>query len=315
MCASLLFKQEHWAGLTDGTITVAFRRWQRPNARRATRVRFVGGYLMVDDVRVVDESAITKADARKAGFVSLAALQSQLAEFGKGDLYRVAIHRDGEDERVAWREDDDLSDEDIAAISGKLARLDKASTRGPWTATTLSLIVEHPGVRALDSAVSLGLETLVFKRDVRKLKALGLTESLKVGYRISPRGLVLLVKLPPLILDRANRLYLYRYWMDEKRVASYLINRSWFFESVDMELLWKGIQRWFEKSEVMNPQQIGALIAVCSSLCLITGGPGTGKTSLVVKILALLLEQARGKPQRIALAAPTGKAAARLKKP
>ena len=117
----------------------------------------------------------------------------------------------------------------------------------------------------------------------------------------------------PLILDRANRLYLYRYWMDEKRVASYLINRSWLFESVDMELLWKGIQRWFEKSEVMNPQQIGALIAVCSSLCLITGGPGTGKTSLVVKILALLLEQARGKPQRIALAAPTGKAAARLK--
>ena len=80
-----------------------------------------------------------------------------------------------------------------------------------------------------------------------------------------------------------------------------------------MDLLWNGIHRWFEKSEGINRQQIGALIAVCSSLCLITGGPGTGKTSLVVKILALLLEQAKGKPLRIALAAPTGKAAARLK--
>ncbi len=117
----------------------------------------------------------------------------------------------------------------------------------------------------------------------------------------------------PLILDQANRLYLYRYWMYEKRVASYLSDRKWLFETVDMDLLWNGIQRWFEKSEGMNRQQIGALIAVCSSLCLITGGPGTGKTSLVVKILALLLEQARGKPLRIALAAPTGKAAARLK--
>ena len=117
----------------------------------------------------------------------------------------------------------------------------------------------------------------------------------------------------PLILDQANRLYLYRYWNYEKRVASYLTNRKWLFETVDMDLLWNGIQRWFEKSEGISRQQIGVLIAVCSSLCVITGGPGTGKTSLVVKILALLLEQAKGKSLRIALAAPTGKAAARLK--
>jgi hypothetical protein len=52
----------------------------------------------------------------------------------------------------------------------------------------LKLIADRPEVRAPDLAASLGLETLVFKRDVRKLKALGLTESLTVGYRISPRG-------------------------------------------------------------------------------------------------------------------------------
>ena len=52
----------------------------------------------------------------------------------------------------------------------------------------LELIAAHPGVRAPDLAARLGRETLAFKIDVRKLKALGLTESLEVGYRLSPRG-------------------------------------------------------------------------------------------------------------------------------
>ena len=184
----MLFKQEHWAGLTDGSITVAFRRWKRPNAKAGRRMRFPGGWLMVDDIRVVDEASITKADARRAGFPSVAALRAQLDELGDGDIYRVALRYDGPDERVALREDDDLSGEDVAAITARLVKMDKASSRGPWTALTLALIAENPGVRAPDLAASLGLETLVFKRDVRKLKALGLTESLKVGYRISPRG-------------------------------------------------------------------------------------------------------------------------------
>ena len=188
----MLFKQEHWAGLTDGTITLAFRKWKRANATAGRRIRFVGGYLMVDDVCIVDDAKLTKADARRAGFESLDALRAQLSQLDDGDLYRIELHWDGPDERVALRSDDDLSDEAVAAIRARLAKLDRASTRGPWTATVLSLIAERPAVRAPDLAASLGLETLVFKRDVRKLKALGLTESLKVGYRISPRGLVLL---------------------------------------------------------------------------------------------------------------------------
>ncbi len=149
---------------------------------------------MVDDVHIVDEAKLTKTDATRAGFDSVAALRAQLAEFGDGDLYRIELHWDGPDERVALRQDDDLSDDEIAAIRARLAKLDKASTRGPWTATVLRLIAERPAVRAPDLAASLGLETLVFKRDVRKLKALGLTESLEIGYRISPRGLVLGVR-------------------------------------------------------------------------------------------------------------------------
>ena len=58
----------------------------------------------------------------------------------------------------------------------------------PGRGQVLRLIAERPGVRAPDLAASLGRETLPFKRDVRKLKELGLTVSLEVGYEISPRG-------------------------------------------------------------------------------------------------------------------------------
>jgi hypothetical protein len=75
-----------------------------------------------------------------------------------------------------------------AEIGERLARLDRASRHGAWTAAVLDLIAEHPGVRAPDLASRWGMETLPFKRDVRKLKELGLTESLEVGYRLSPRG-------------------------------------------------------------------------------------------------------------------------------
>lgn len=56
----------------------------------------------------------------------------------------------------------------------------------------MALIRDRPGVRAADLAAAAGRETLPFKRDVRKLKELGLTESLEVGYRLSPRGAALL---------------------------------------------------------------------------------------------------------------------------
>src|SRR5918992_1122207 len=72
--------------------------------------------------------------------------------------------------------------------AARLARLDGASSHGPWTESTLRAISASPGVRAADLADGLGREKLPFKADVRKLKALGLTESLERGYRLSPRG-------------------------------------------------------------------------------------------------------------------------------
>ena len=107
---------------------------------------------------------------------------------GTREPYRVAFRLAGPDPRIALRENADLSDAEIAAVSERLARLDARSQHGPWTDAVLDLIERNPGTRAADLAERLDRERLSFKADVRKLKGLGLTESLETGYRISPRG-------------------------------------------------------------------------------------------------------------------------------
>lgn len=93
----------------------------------------------------------------------------------------------GEDPRLALREQP-LTDAEVAALDVRLARLDRASSWGPWTLATLRVIGDRPEVRAPDLAASFGRETAPFKLDVRKLKALGLTISHRVGYELSPGG-------------------------------------------------------------------------------------------------------------------------------
>jgi hypothetical protein len=183
----VLFRQRFWAGLADGSITLTFRRWKRPTVKDGGRITTPAGVLAIDDVTVIDEREITEPDARRSGFADRAALLAELAG-REGQLYRIAFHLAGEDPRIALREQAELTADDIAALDSRLMRLDRASTHGPWTDAVLRLIADRPGVRAGDLAESLGRERLAFKADVRKLKALGLTESLDVGYRLSPRG-------------------------------------------------------------------------------------------------------------------------------
>jgi exodeoxyribonuclease V alpha subunit len=122
----------------------------------------------------------------------------------------------------------------------------------------------------------------------------------------------------PLVLDAVNRLYLYRYWKYESDLAAALIAMASALPDIDEVLLKDGLDRLFlqeteSETDSIDWQRIAAAAAIRSCFCVISGGPGTGKTTTVVKILALLLEQAGGKRMRIGLAAPTGKAAARLK--
>jgi hypothetical protein len=191
----MLFEQRLWAGLADGTVTVTFRRWPRPRARAGGRHRTPAGVLAVDAVTVVDPAAITEDDARAAGFGSLAELRRLLDRHGDGPVYRIDFHHAGADPREALRQADALSADELARLRARLDRLDRAGRGGPWTAATLRLIGDRPQVRAADLAAAAGRERLAFKADVRKLKELGLTESLEVGYRLSPRGRALLERL------------------------------------------------------------------------------------------------------------------------
>lgn len=81
-----------------------------------------------------------------------------------------------------------LSAEDVAEIDKKLDRMDARSDHGPWTRKTLRLIAEYPAVVSTELAKRMAMDRFAFKAEVRKLKRLGLTESLEVGYRLTPRG-------------------------------------------------------------------------------------------------------------------------------
>ncbi len=120
----------------------------------------------------------------------------------------------------------------------------------------------------------------------------------------------------PLVLS-GSRLYLYRHWADERSLADFLRERSEggiYGRNVDIPLFREGLARLFDgdDEESTDWQKVAATLAVLKPFCVITGGPGTGKTTTAAKILALLMEQAKSLSPRIALAAPTGKAAARL---
>jgi hypothetical protein len=89
---------------------------------------------------------------------------------------------------TALAENNKLTPKDIESISKKLDRMDATSKVGPWTRRTLQLILEQPGVVSTVLARQMGFERYAFKALVYKMKRLGLTYSLEVGYAISPRG-------------------------------------------------------------------------------------------------------------------------------
>jgi hypothetical protein len=192
---AVLFKQRFWAGLADGSITLTFRSWSRPQVKPGRAYRSPAGMLVVDAIDEVAVADITDDEAQRAGFADRAELVGQLHDPAADHVYRIELHHGGADPREALRADDDLSPPDVEALTKRLDRLDRASSSGPWTRVTLRLIDEHPARRAGDLAAMVGRELAPFKLDVRKLKALGLTESLDVGYRLSPRGRTLLEAL------------------------------------------------------------------------------------------------------------------------
>ena len=183
----MLFDARTLQGLTEGKVTATYRRWTTVRPRIGSRFTTRAGMVEVTDIAPADPEALTEADASAAGFESRAALLAWTAKKGSGDLYRIGVRLAGPDPRVALRAAGELDGAEIAALTAKLDRMDRAAEH-PWTRQALELIERHPGVVSTELAAAAGQDRASFKIRIRRLKALGLTESLEVGYRLSPRG-------------------------------------------------------------------------------------------------------------------------------
>jgi hypothetical protein len=179
----MLFRQEILEGIAAGRVTLAFRRWRRAPPANGSSLRSPVGVLCLDRVTVVDEGDITPDDVRRTG-MTIDELRASLA--GEGTLLRIELRLAGDDPRIALRARLPQQAE-LEAIIKKLARIDAASAQ-PWTTRYLQLIAKRPGIVSRVLARQVDADVPPFKRRVRQLKELGLTESLEVGYRLSPRG-------------------------------------------------------------------------------------------------------------------------------
>jgi len=194
-------------GVRDGTITSAFRRWDQPRVRvGGTQLTGAGVVEFVAVDEIADPDRLTDADALAAGLPDADALRRRLAQPGRGGprsgrggdrTYRVTLRWVGDDPRVGLRAVVPDAAE-LAELTAAVAGLDAGRRSGPWTRQILEWIRDHPATVSTELAALLGREVPPMKADIRRLKALGLTESLPVGYRLSPRGEAYLGALPPL---------------------------------------------------------------------------------------------------------------------
>lgn len=177
-----------------GEITLAFRRWRRPTVKSGGILKTAVGVLAIQRVEKTSERKNSESNAHGAGYSERDALIEELSG-RQGDVYRITLAYAGEDPRVELRQDDNLTDLEFTEIGERLQRLDSASQVGNWTLRVLMAIQQHPMLPAAKLAAETGFEKDWLKRNVRKLKNLGLTISHQHGYTLSPRGVTVLERL------------------------------------------------------------------------------------------------------------------------
>lgn len=186
----MLFRNKDLEAIFAGQRTLAFRRWKRPTVKVGGAVRTALGMVAIDSIEPIEPGEVTDAEAQAAGYRDAAGVMAMF-EAQEGQCYRIRLHPAGADPREALREAEPTPDE-LDKIIRKLAKLDGAA---PWTVRVLELIRERPGTVSTTLAEAVGLPRDEFKERVRKLKGLGLTISLEVGYRLSRRGEAVLATL------------------------------------------------------------------------------------------------------------------------
>lgn len=159
----LSFTNDAHGAIADGTLTVTYRAWKRPQVKVGGKYRIGPTTVQVSSIDLVPLADVPAEHRRWLGDAD--------------PVYRVEFARTEPDPAKPPL--------DLEVIEARLARLDGGA---PWTRATLELIRDQPGVVSTKLAEQLGRERFALKADIRKLKALGLTESLEVGYRLSPLG-------------------------------------------------------------------------------------------------------------------------------
>jgi hypothetical protein len=183
----VLLNRDTAEGIANGTITLVLRRWDAPRAKAGGTQRTSAGTIRIDAVtQYPGRHRVTAAQARAAGYPDAKSAQADLDRRPAKHTYAIEVSYLAPDERPELAADDRLSDSDVAAIRARF----------PWARDYMELIAANEAVRAPDLAGRLGMETAPFKQRVRRLKGLGLTISLDVGYRISPRGRAYLARRP-----------------------------------------------------------------------------------------------------------------------
>ncbi|HNU07991.1 MAG TPA: hypothetical protein PKO33_09520 [Pyrinomonadaceae bacterium] len=173
----MLLKNATLDRIIAGEISVVFRVWKRPTVKAGGTLNTRKGVLAIKNVEQIDRGQVTDEDIRNAGLGS----RDDLCEIDrKGDFYRITVKYVGEDPRVAMRQN--LDAVELASIREKVLAM------GDWATEYLREIGRRPNIHAQVLADDFGLEKLKFKARVRRLKALGLTESLRPGYKLSLRG-------------------------------------------------------------------------------------------------------------------------------
>ncbi len=194
----MLFAGSDRDGVANGKITVAYRRWAEARVVEGRIYRTNAGRIQVDSVRKVNPDLIADTDAEIADADRRNAKDVRRRLRGDESMptFLIRFHLvEGPDPREELASRSTLTSDDLTEIKARLDHFDEASHHGAWTTETLRLIQAKPATRAADLAASLGRETQPFKLDVRKLKNLGLTHSLEVGYELSPRGTAYLKSL------------------------------------------------------------------------------------------------------------------------
>jgi hypothetical protein len=187
------FTREFKAGIRAGKVTRSYRTWKKPQARVGGRYNLhPDGVIEVTSIAQVSPSGVTDQDAIASGFEDARALRRFLDTRNKVYLVEFTYLGAG---LAGQPERDEVEPAELEALIKKLDKMD-ARADTPWTTQVLSTIASDPGRRAGDLAPDFGWGTPTFKRQVRKLKALGLTRSLETGYEVSARGRQILEARP-----------------------------------------------------------------------------------------------------------------------